>query len=162
MMCVGGVEVWHDSVLCLALPEGKWSSLSFGKVIQVSMGRPQSQSGCCIERKTSCLCWESNCDLLVIQPSAWTPHRLPDPGSYWSLFLQEIPFRSSKGEIGNKYTACKIWGSCSGTAQESSLLGWGSVSLSKWVLLFWRVMMMSCSGLIVKEKCSAWPWIWWH
>jgi len=82
-------------------------------------------------------------------------HRLPDPGSCWSLFLQEISFRSSKGEIGNNYTVCKIWCSCSGTAQDSSLLGWGAVSLGKWFLLLWRVMVMSYSGLINPRKMDC-------
>jgi hypothetical protein len=184
----GGVEVWHDSFLCLALPEGEWSSLSFGKVIQVFMGRPQSQSGCFRERKTSCLCWESNCDSMVdcrlettqtvlpwrlhILPDPrnytdcltletkqtarpWKLHRLPDRGSCWSLFLQEIPFRSSKGEVGNKYTECKIGGSCSGTAEDSILLEWGTVSLGTWFLLLWRVMVRSYSGLISPRKMDC-------
>jgi hypothetical protein len=197
------------------------------------MGRPQSQSGWFIERKTSCLCWESNCDLTGIQPvgwklhrltdpgnytdcptlettqtawpwklhrlpyhgnytdcptlettqttlpwklhrlpypanypdyptlettqtaRSWKLHRLPDPGSCWSLFLQEIPFRSSKGEIGNNYTECKIGGSCISTAEDSILLGWGTVLLGTWLLLLRWVMVRLYAGLTSPRKIDC-------
>ena len=90
---------------------------------------------------------------LTAQP--WKLHRLPEPGYCWNLFLQEIPFRSSKGEFGNYYTECNIWVPFSCTAQDPSFLGRGAVSMGKWFLLLWRVMVMSYSGLISPRKMDC-------
>jgi hypothetical protein len=65
---------WHClRVNGLVYPLDKWSKFPWG---------PQSWSGWFRERKTSCLCWESKCDLSVIQPVDWKLHWLSHHGYY--------------------------------------------------------------------------------
>jgi hypothetical protein len=48
------------------------------------------RDGCCGEEKTSCLCWESNQDLLVLQSVVLSLYRLSYPRSLIKLHLKHI------------------------------------------------------------------------
>jgi hypothetical protein len=59
------------------------------------------------------LCWESKCDLSVIEPVDWKQHRLPHPGNYTNRLTRKTtqtaqPWKLHTPPDPENYTDCPI------------------------------------------------------